>query len=116
MSASLHRIRRPMAKSSKPFHNPFARVKLAPKPAPAPTPRPAAAREAVLSSARVEDKRSVLIVHGRGLHSQAQVPVLKEAVRAWRSTEKVRRQVVAFCTARPQDGGAGALYLLLQHR
>ena len=74
------------------------------------------ALESFVVSARAEDKRCVLVVHGRGLHSPGQVPVLKDAVRQWLSTERLGRQVVAFCSARPQDGGAGAVYLLLRRR
>jgi len=67
-----------------------------------------------LSRARAEGKRCVLIVHGRGLHSKDQVPVLKEAMRRWLASERFAAGVLAFATARPHDGGAGALYLLLR--
>ncbi len=58
--------------------------------------------------------RCVLIVHGRGLHSKDQQAVLKEAVVSWLGRSSLRKQVLAFCTARPYDGGAGALYVLLR--
>ncbi|HZY03963.1 MAG TPA: Smr/MutS family protein, partial [Anaeromyxobacteraceae bacterium] len=58
--------------------------------------------------------RCVLLVHGRGLHSEKQVPVLKEALRGWLATARFGRHVLAFATARPQDGGAGAVYVLLR--
>lgn len=67
-----------------------------------------------LKSARSEGKRCVLVVHGRGMHSRDQVPVLKEALRTWLATARFGRHVLAFATARPQDGGAGALYVLLR--
>lgn len=73
-----------------------------------------AALDQFIAAARHEGKRCVLVVHGRGLHSEDQVPVLKEAVRRWLSTEKFARQVLAFCSARQADGGGGALYLLLR--
>ncbi len=69
---------------------------------------------AFLQQARVAGKRCVLLVHGRGLHSKDQVPVLKEAVRRWLSSERFAQSVLAFSTARQHDGGAGALYLLLR--
>ncbi len=67
-----------------------------------------------LKAARSEGKRCVLVVHGRGMHSRDQVPVLKEALRTWLATARFGRHVLAFATARPQDGGAGALYVLLR--
>jgi DNA-nicking Smr family endonuclease len=54
------------------------------------------------------------VVHGRGLHSKDQLPVLKEALRTWLSTARFARHVLAFATARPADGGAGAVYVLLR--
>jgi len=67
-----------------------------------------------LKAARADGKRCVLVVHGRGMHSRDQVPVLKEALRTWLATARFGRHVLAFATARPQDGGAGALYVLLR--
>ncbi|MCP3101255.1 Smr/MutS family protein [Myxococcus sp. K15C18031901] len=75
------------------------------------------AREAVerfLSESRRAKKRCVLIVHGRGLHSKDQLPVLKEGLKSWLSHKRVAGMVLAFATARPQDGGAGAVYVLLR--
>jgi DNA-nicking Smr family endonuclease len=77
----------------------------------------AAARDAVerfLADSRRAKKRCVLIVHGRGLNSKDQIPVLKESVRAWLSQKRVGNMVLAFATARPQDGGTGAVYVLLR--
>jgi DNA-nicking Smr family endonuclease len=67
-----------------------------------------------LEESRRDGKRLVLVVHGRGLHSKDQVPVLKESLRAWLSQGRIGRQVLAYATARPHDGGAGAVYLLLR--
>ncbi len=67
-----------------------------------------------LKESRRRGRRCVLLVHGRGLHSEKQVPVLKEALRTWLATARFGRHVLAFATARPQDGGAGALYVLLR--
>lgn len=58
--------------------------------------------------------RCVLIVHGRGLNSKHQRPVLKDRLKAWLSRGALARSVLAFTTARPCDGGAGALYVLLR--
>ncbi|MFP2929118.1 Smr/MutS family protein [Pyxidicoccus sp. 3LG] len=77
----------------------------------------AEARDAVerfLSDSRRSKKRCVLIVHGRGLHSTDQIPVLKEQLKGWLSQKRIGNMVLAFATARPQDGGAGAVYVLLR--
>src|SRR5207248_1480363 len=70
--------------------------------------------EAFLARSRQEGKRGVLVVHGRGLHSKDQVPVLKEELKRWMRTDRFARHVLAFSTARPHDGGAGAVYVLLK--
>ena len=70
--------------------------------------------ERFLRASRNAGKRCVLVVHGRGLHSKDQLPVLKEALRTWLSTARFARHVLAFATAQPADGGAGAVYVLLR--
>jgi len=54
--------------------------------------------------------RCVAIVHGRGLHSTG-APVLRTAVRALLRTLP---GVLAFTDAPRDDGGAGAVYVLLR--
>jgi DNA-nicking Smr family endonuclease len=63
---------------------------------------------------RKAGRRCVLIVHGRGLHSKDQIPVLKQSLRTWLERGQMARSVLAFATARPTDGGAGAVYVLLR--
>lgn len=70
--------------------------------------------EAFLDESRTRGLRCVLIVHGRGLHSKENVPVLKERVRHWLSRGRIARGVLAFASARPTDGGTGAVYVLLR--
>ena len=70
--------------------------------------------ESFLARARQQGKRCVLVVHGRGLHSKDQVPVLKEALKRWMHTARFARHVLGFSTARPHDGGGGAIYVLLK--
>ncbi len=70
--------------------------------------------DAFLRKSRQAGKRCVLVVHGRGLHSKDQLPVLKDALRAWLGSARFGRHVLAFATARPVDGGAGAIYVLLR--
>ena len=73
-----------------------------------------AAVERFVEQSRLAGKRCVLIIHGRGLNSKDQIPVLKEKVKAWLERGRIGRQVLAFATARPCDGGGGALYVLLR--
>jgi DNA-nicking Smr family endonuclease len=56
-------------------------------------------------------RRCVRIVHGKGMRSGARGAILKSAVDQW-----LRRHhdVTAFVSARPIDGGTGALYVLLR--
>jgi DNA-nicking Smr family endonuclease len=64
-----------------------------------------------LKRARKSGLRCVRVVHGKGLGSKDRMPVLKGKVRAWLIQ---REEVIAFCQARPADGGSGALIVLLQ--
>ncbi|MCU0761199.1 MAG: Smr/MutS family endonuclease [Steroidobacteraceae bacterium] len=63
-----------------------------------------------LAGAIFRGLRCVRVVHGKGLRSGHRGPVLKNGVNVvLRRTDPV----VAFCSARPLDGGTGALYVLL---
>jgi DNA-nicking Smr family endonuclease len=75
-----------------------------------------AAVEAFLARAYRTGKRCVLIVHGRGRNSKDQIPVLKSRLTTWLARGQWARLVLAFASARPCDGGVGALYLLLRRR
>jgi DNA-nicking Smr family endonuclease len=55
--------------------------------------------------------RCIRVIHGKGLGSLNKQPVLKGKVRAWLVQKE---EVIAFCQARPHDGGAGAVVVLLQ--
>jgi DNA-nicking Smr family endonuclease len=70
--------------------------------------------EQFVVASRQRGLRCVLIVHGRGLNSRDQIPVLKQALKVWLARGRIARSVLAFCTARPSDGGAGAVYVLLR--
>jgi len=69
-----------------------------------------AALAAFIANALDRDIRCVRIVHGKGLRSGPRGPVLKSVV-----SNLLQRivTVVAFVSARPVDGGTGALYVLL---
>jgi DNA-nicking Smr family endonuclease len=72
------------------------------------------ALERFLARERELGHRCALVVTGRGLNSEAQVPVLRTEVPAWLTAARLARAVLAFCGAKPKDGGAGALYVLLR--
>jgi DNA-nicking Smr family endonuclease len=67
----------------------------------------------IIDSVR-KGRRTVLIVHGRGLRSPGGLPVLKHAAAQWLSHGIAGGYVLAFATARPSDGGAGAVYVMLR--
>ena len=54
--------------------------------------------------------RCVRVVHGKGLGSSGKTPVLKSKVHSWLVQ---KNQVMAFVQAKPAEGGAGALVVLL---
>jgi DNA-nicking Smr family endonuclease len=70
--------------------------------------------ETFMHDSQLNGRRCVLIVHGRGLNSKDQIPVLKDAVRLWLQRGRIAKNVLCFATARPTDGGAGAVYVLLR--
>ncbi|MFZ1121143.1 MAG: Smr/MutS family protein [Candidatus Binataceae bacterium] len=72
-----------------------------------------ALEEFIVGSVR-KGLRTVLVVHGRGLRSPGGMPVLKHAAAQWLSHGHMGGYVLAFATARPADGGAGAMYVLLR--
>lgn len=71
------------------------------------------AREALgqfLREAQRAGLRCVRVVHGKGLGSPGRAPVLKSKVQGWLIQ---KQEVLAFAQARPLEGGAGALMVLL---
>lgn len=55
--------------------------------------------------------RCVCIVHGRGLHSEGNLAILKTCVR---ECLRQHRAVLAYADAPRADGGSGAVYVLLR--
>lgn len=64
-----------------------------------------------LGAARRANQNCVRIIHGKGLRSSNKGPVLKPKVAKWLTQFD---DVLAYCTARPADGGTGAIYVLLR--
>lgn len=59
-------------------------------------------------------KRCLLLIPGRGANSPGGLPVLKEELKSWLTHDPLKRVVLAFTTALPRHGGAGALYVLMR--
>ncbi|WP_229708651.1 Smr/MutS family protein [Silvimonas iriomotensis] len=64
-----------------------------------------------LLQCRRTNKRCVRIIHGKGLGSKNREPVLKLKLKNWLAQ---RDEVLGFSQARPVDGGAGAVLVLLK--
>jgi DNA-nicking Smr family endonuclease len=64
-----------------------------------------------LRNAQIKGLRCVRIVHGKGLGSPGRQPVLKDKVKRWLVQSE---RVLAFVQARADEGGIGALIVLLQ--
>jgi DNA-nicking Smr family endonuclease len=72
------------------------------------------AREALAAFLRDSGKRGwrcVRVVHGKGLGSPGKTPVLKGKVQSWLMQKD---EVLAFVQARADEGGAGAVVVLLR--
>lgn len=75
------------------------------------------AREALekfLREKRARGEKCVLIVHGKGEHSPRGQSVLRGEIAAWLSQGPASEHVAAFATALAEDGGEGAVYVLLR--
>ena len=74
----------------------------------------AVARAAVkqfLDAARRQGQLCVKIIHGKGLRSRAEGPVIKRLVDG---LLRRRADVIAFASAKPAEGGSGAVIVLLK--
>ena len=64
-----------------------------------------------LHRAVIDGCRCVLIVHGKGYRSRDNLPVLKNNLNLWL---RQHQDVLAFCSAKPKEGGTGAVLILLK--
>ena len=64
-----------------------------------------------LHAAQERKHLCVRVIHGKGRKDSERGPRLKPAVNQWLQRN---RQVLAFCSARMNDGGTGAVYVLLK--
>ena len=66
-----------------------------------------------LHEALKQGHRCIRLIHGKGHGSPGREPVLKHLSRGWLMQ---REEILAFCQAKPHDGGEGALLVLLHNR
>ncbi|WP_341232104.1 Smr/MutS family protein [uncultured Methylophaga sp.] len=66
-----------------------------------------------LEQCQQEKIRCVRIIHGKGWGSRDNKPVLKSKLNHWLRQSDA---VLAFCSATIEDGGTGALYVLLKRQ
>ncbi len=66
-----------------------------------------------LERAHKAGKRNLLVITGKGM-TQSKSGILKSIVPRWLNEPMFRRLVLAISQARPEHGGAGALYVLLK--
>ena len=64
-----------------------------------------------IQASREKNIRCTKIIHGKGYGSGNKGPKLKPMVNQWLQK---RSEILAFCSARPIDGGTGAIYVLLK--
>ena len=61
-------------------------------------------------------QRCLIVVTGKGEKPDGSVGVLRSMVPRWLNDTHLRPMILAFSQARPQHGGAGALYVLIKRR
>ena len=66
-----------------------------------------------LEVSQAAGKRCVIVITGRG-RAKDGGGVLRNETPGWLNSSIARTRVLAFATAKPRDGGAGALYVLLR--
>ncbi|MCP4355193.1 MAG: hypothetical protein GY793_06095 [Proteobacteria bacterium] len=58
-----------------------------------------------------QNKRCVLVVHGKGMSEKSKIGKIKNQIPFWLEEMPF---ILSFCSAVPKDGGTGALYILLK--
>ena len=67
-----------------------------------------------LETERARGTRAVLVICGRGTHSTEGEGVLRARIGGWLTEGPASRNVLGFTSARQEDGGDGAIYVLLR--
>jgi len=74
-----------------------------------------AALAAAIENAHRAGRRVLLVITGKGAVSEGG-GVLRQMAPRWLNEPELRRRILAFCRARPKDGGDGALYVLIKRK
>ena len=61
-----------------------------------------------LEECKVQAVSCVLIIHGKGYGSKNKSPIIKNKLNQWLRNHSI---VWGFCSAQPNDGGTGAIYV-----
>jgi DNA-nicking Smr family endonuclease len=72
------------------------------------------AREELLQFINFAQQRHchcIRLVHGKGYRAENRLPILKNKINNWL---RQHPDVIAFSSAQPRDGGAGAVYILIK--
>ncbi|HSY23429.1 MAG TPA: Smr/MutS family protein [Polyangiaceae bacterium] len=70
--------------------------------------------ESFLRATRARGERCVLVIHGKGSHSPGGSGILRGEIAAWLSQGPASEHIAAFATAQGDDGGEGAVYVMLR--
>ncbi|XPV77840.1 MAG: Smr/MutS family protein [Desulfovibrio sp.] len=62
----------------------------------------------------LQRKEVVILVTGKGTRSQGGMPVLQQEVQNMLTNDPLKKVVLAYASATPEDGGVGAMYVLLR--
>lgn len=69
--------------------------------------------QTTLENCQQLNRRLLLVIHGKGHYSSGDTPVLKNVLNQWLRQSPM---VLAFHSALPKHGGAGAIYILLKNK
>ncbi len=58
-----------------------------------------------------KEYRCIRLIHGRSRHTAEEAPKIRNMLDGWL---RHRKEILAFCSAKPEDGGAGAMVVLLR--
>ena len=61
-----------------------------------------------LGECKVQAVSCVLIIHGKGYGSKNKSPIIKNKLNQWLRNHSI---VWGFCSAQPNNGGTGAVYV-----
>lgn len=66
-----------------------------------------------IANCQINSIKYTLVIHGKGYNNKNNHPILKNHIA---NLLKNNAEVLAFCSAKPEDGGTGAVYLILKRK